>query len=68
MAAKKQQHGPQGPAYIVKIVCAKRGCKVERWIKPQDQFQTRFCPEHQAERAKARRNERAKAKRVEAKS
>jgi hypothetical protein len=65
-AKKVAPHGPQGEAYTVKITCAKRGCKETRWIKPQDAFQVRYCPEHQAEATKARRSAAAKAKRVEA--
>lgn len=66
MAATKKSpaHGPQGSAYTVKITCKKRGCKEVRWIKPQDAFQVRYCPEHQAEATKLRRSERAKAKRA----
>ncbi len=59
-------HGPQGVEYTHKITCAKRGCKEVRWCKPQDAFQVRYCPEHQAEAAKERRSARAKAKREEA--
>jgi hypothetical protein len=67
MAAKKTAaHGPQGPAYTNRIVCAKRGCNVVLWTKAQDAFQVRYCVEHQAEQVKARRSERAKAKRLAA--
>jgi hypothetical protein len=48
---------------LVTITCAKRGCKTKRTIKVQDQFQVRFCREHQKEHALERRRERAKAKR-----
>jgi hypothetical protein len=64
--ATKKQHGPEGPAYSVKIVCKRRGCKAERWIKPQDAFQVRFCTEHQREATAARRRERAMARRAKA--
>jgi hypothetical protein len=61
---KPKPHGPQGAAYTVKITCAKRGCKEVRWIKPQDAFQVKFCPEHQAQAAAEKRREAAKARRA----
>lgn len=64
--AKPKSHGPKGPAYTKRVVCAKRGCKEVRWTKPQDAFQVKFCAEHQAEAAMAKRLTAAKARRAAA--
>jgi hypothetical protein len=52
---------PSDP-YTCKIVCAKRGCKEVRMVKPQDVFQVKFCQEHQKEAARERARDRRRAK------
>jgi len=67
-----KEHGPQGPEYTHRVVCCHvvgpkgKRCGTVRWCKPQDAFQVKRCDEHTAfykrERAKARREAKAKAK------
>jgi len=70
-AADKESkpHGPQGPAYTVKIVCpyvtGDGKCGKVRWIKPQDAFQVKYCEEHQKAHRLKLKNERTAKRRVE---
>ena len=67
MTTKQKPHGPQGPAYTNRVVCAKRGCNEIRWTKVQDAFQVKYCVTHRKEASAARRSERMRAKRAAAK-
>ena len=48
----------------VEILCAKKGCKVERIVATSDLFQVRYCPEHTLTERRARRAEVAKARKA----
>lgn len=57
-----QEDGRWKGKQTVVIVCAKKGCTLERELATSDLFQVSMCEEHTKEARAARRAERRKAK------